>query len=377
MLVNEGVPEWNRWRFENRKMVNLENAELSGFDLTEIDLGISNLKHARLLGADLTRAYLANSNAEGIQLRGACLTWATLYDSSLEGADLRDATLLGANLGNSDLRGADLRGANLSESNLSEADLSEANLQGACLKEANLTRANLSDTDLSGIDLTGATLLETNLSRSNLTGCRVYGISVWNANLHDTVQKDLVITPDEQPVIQVDRLEIAQFIYLLLNNAEIRSVIDSVTSKVVLILGRFSTERKVILDALRTALRDRNYVPILFDWDKPSSRTLTETISTLAHIAKFIIADITDAKSIPQELMAIVPHLPSVPIQPLLLASEREYGMFEHFLHYRSVLPIAFYANQHELLTTLVHTVIAPAEDKLAELRRTFGANHD
>ena len=64
----------------------------------------------------------------------------------------------------------------------------------------------------------------------------------------------------------------AQFIYLLLNNKRIREVIDTITSKLVLILGRFTTERKVILDALRDTLRARNYLPVVFDFDKPASR---------------------------------------------------------------------------------------------------------
>jgi len=66
----------------------------------------------------------------------------------------------------------------------------------------------------------------------------------------------------------------------------------------VLILGRFAPERKAILDAIRDALRTRDYLPVLFDFEKPSSRDITETVSTLAHMARFVIADITDAKSI-------------------------------------------------------------------------------
>jgi hypothetical protein len=174
----------------------------------------------------------------------------------------------------------------------------------------------------------------------------------------------------DQPVITVDNLEVAQFVYVLLNNARVRQVIDTITSKVVLILGRFTPERKAVLDKIREKLRKRDYLPVLFDFEKPASRDITETVSTLAHMARFVIADITDAKSIPQELMAIVPNLPSVPVQPLLLASQQEYGMFEHFRRYPWVLEPVLYEDQEKLLAELEDSVIAPAE---AKARRQTG----
>jgi hypothetical protein len=137
---------------------------------------------------------------------------------------------------------------------------------------------------------------------------------------------------------------------------------------VVLILGRFTAERKAVLEAIRDSLRQRDYLPVLFDFDKPASRDLTETISTLAHMARFIIADITAAKSIPQELQTIVPNLPSVPVQPLLLASEYEYGMFEHFRRYPWVLDTYYYDNLTDVLTSVEDKVISPAEAKVRQL---------
>jgi hypothetical protein len=53
----------------------------------------------------------------------------------------------------------------------------------------------------------------------------------------DTRQENLIITPPGQA--DIDNIKVAQFIYLLLNNKEIRDVIDTITSKAVLILGRF------------------------------------------------------------------------------------------------------------------------------------------
>jgi len=49
--------------------------------------------------------------------------------------------------------------------------------------------------------------------------------------------------------------------------------------------------------AIREELRRRDYIPILFDFDKPHSRDLTETISTLAHLSRFR-GDIRDIKAV-------------------------------------------------------------------------------
>lgn len=156
---------------------------------------------------------------------------------------------------------------------------------------------------------------------------------------------------------------------MLLNNAKIRDVIDTVTSKVVLILGRFAPEQKAILDAMREELRHRNYLPIIFDFDRPASRDLTETISTLAHMARFVIADLTNAKSLPQELTAIIPDLPSVPIQPIIHSGEKEYAMFEHWRRFTWVLPEHTYTSGEELISAIPEKIIEPAERKVEELR--------
>ena len=77
----------------------------------------------------------------------------------------------------------------------------------------------------------------------------MYGVSAWDVKLDGAVQRNLIITPPEQPKIEVDNLEIAQFIYLILHDHKVRQVIDSIKSKVVLILGRFTPGRKAVLEA--------------------------------------------------------------------------------------------------------------------------------
>src|ERR1700719_2798214 len=227
-----------------------------------------------------------------------------------------------------DLGGAGLGGASLGGASLSGGRLSGANLSGANLDGANLRRANLSGADLSGANLIRTLLIGTNISGANLTGSSIYGIAAWDVKLtSDTHQENLIITPPGEPVIIVDNIKVAQFIYLLLNNEEIRDVIDTITSKAVLILGRFSDDRKPILDALRNALRDKGFLPIVFDFERPKGRDFTETIKTLAGMSCFVIADITNPRSAPLELQATVPDY-MIPFVPILQEGEPAFSMF-------------------------------------------------
>lgn len=420
-LLRTGVPSWNSYRYShpyakpnlrnadlrrmNLRRANLTHADLSEADLRQANLSQANLTRANLAkanlsGAILKRANLSSANLSQADLSEAILTRAELTEANLEEANLYLAQLDSASLtsamlfeadfdsaclANASLCNANLNNACFPEANLIEADLTEALLDGADLFEANLSRAklirasltyahfmdtDLREADLTGADLTGAFLVTSNLERSILRSCRVYGISAWDLNLNHAEQSDLIITDESQPIITVDNLEVAQFIYLLLSSEKIRSVIDAITSKVVLILGRFTLERKAVLDVIRQELRSRNYLPVVFDFEKPSSRDLTETISTLAHMSRFVIADITDAKSVPQELECIVPGLPSVPIQPILQSEAGEYAMFEHFKKYPWVLRIHCYKDVNDLVRSLSSKIITPVEAKVKELRQ-------
>ncbi|HWU37220.1 MAG TPA: pentapeptide repeat-containing protein, partial [Candidatus Acidoferrum sp.] len=151
---------------------------------------------------------------------------------------------------------------NLTSSNLTEADLHEADLHGAHLSRADLTGAKLTEADLTGAGLSRAILVETSLQKATLNSCRIYGISASDVTLDaGTKQHEMIITPPQEPSITVDDLEVAQFVHPLLCNTKIRRVIDSVTSKVVLILGRFTPRQKAVLDALRGELQRRDRLP--------------------------------------------------------------------------------------------------------------------
>ena len=82
----------------------------------------------------------------------------------------------------------------------------------------------------------------------------------------------MVITPPGEPEVTVENIEVAQFVHLLLHNEKIRDVIATVGKKgVLLLLGRFTEGRIAVLEQLR----QRGYVPIVFNFDKPETKDFT------------------------------------------------------------------------------------------------------
>jgi uncharacterized protein YjbI with pentapeptide repeats len=394
-ILHEGVEAWNKWRRENpAERPNLSGVDLSaGYAQNELE---RQIKHEMLMafgldpptlltfdnydfrGADLSNCDLSSQSFIQADLKHADLTGAHLEEARLLSAYLQQANLTGAylsraNLSLAQLQNACLQSADFSGAQLFEADLSDANLTGSYLRGANLYKATLHRADLTRADLTTAILVQTDLSNATLQGCRVYGMAAWDLILLDTRQSELIVTAYGEPEITVDNLSVAQFVYLLLNNSEIREAIDTIGKKVVLILGRFTPERKVILDTIRSEVSKHNYVPIMFDFEKPGSRSFIETVSILAKMSRFVIADVTDAKVIIEELAEVVPNNPSVPVQLLAQKGEKINVTIGDFGTARNMLPkIFFYQDVNHVLSEIYSSIIAPAESRVNEIADEF-----
>lgn len=405
-IVQDRVESWNAWRRVHSKVVpdltgadlsdlnlvgaNLARADLSGAKLTGTNLSGSNLARAKLFRADLGQADLSRSilfkanfsqaDLAGANLNGSDLTGAFLIRANLSGAGLIKACLKGANLGQACLFRANLAGATLTQASffkadLSEADLSETDLQGANLQEAVLERTNLRSANAAGANLCFATLLRANLEGAVLDNCAVHGTTIWDVHLAGARQRDLDIMPAQQPVLSVDSLPTAQLVGMLLHHESARQEVFSITLNTVLVIGRFPPERKAVLEAIKEGLRHGGYSPLVLDFHLPGSGDKNEIVKTLGRMSRFVVADLTDDRRIAQTLDAVVHFLPSIPIQPICQDGKERSAGEAHYLKYRWVLPFWLFRDERDIEGRFQGAVIGPADRKAVELRQklSFG----
>jgi uncharacterized protein YjbI with pentapeptide repeats len=329
--LRSGAAAWNRWRSDKRERPDLRNWD---FEQTRPRSPLGSVEEFdgfNFVGGDLHGISARNSIFVECVFDGCAINFADLCFShfsrcSFVGVEMR-VTKIGS---------ATFHGCVFENSDLSYCSAEDTSFRGSRVHNCSFENMSLVNVDFGGADLGNV---------------RVYGTSVWDVTLEGARQRDIVIGRAGDSSITVDNIELAQFIHLLITNARIREVIDTITSKVVLLLGRFTPERKRVLTGLRQYLRQKNYVPVVFDFAGPSGRDLTETIRTLAHLARFVIADLTDPRSVPHELAQIVPSLPSVPVHPIIAEGHQPFAMFEHYERYPWVLPVRPYsAERPELI---------------------------
>lgn len=352
-ILRQGVEVWNNWTNQTvLPKIDLSGANLSGLNLSAIQFTQANLSEANLDATTLSGAYLSYSD-----LSSASLIGTKLDNAHLTEANLKRANLVNANLVRADIRGTDCSGTSFWNTNLREADL----------RGANLSKAQIIETNLQGADLSGAVLVETNFVYSQLDNCRIWGIAARHVNLLKTTQTNLIISQRDEPIITIDGFQAAQFMYLLLHYPEVANLVDTMTTKIALIFGRFSGEH--ILHALQGELRKRYYAPMIFKIDDPPNRDLTSTITALVRMAQFIIVDISEPDCLPKELASIVFGSPSITIQPIISTSSSGQPIFGNGEQYPWFLPIYRYSSPEILLSALSDKVVQPVVEKAKKLR--------
>jgi len=361
--------EWNAWRHENSGVKpDLSDANLAGRWFPSN----MNFRETNFSGSDLSEASFPSADFYSATLTGANLSRIDAVHCSFHRCNADGANFAGAGLSN-----ADFQSANLSRANFAGAHMSSAKLWSASMLDANLTDADLSWCDLMDADLSAATLHRTNLNVANLlrtrllgarlVECCIHGASVWRVEIDDTTQQvDLIVSDPSEPEFRVSDIEVAQFIYLLINHRKLRNAIDSITKKGVLLLGRFSDGGLDMLKVVASELRAIGYLPYMFDFQSPKDRNLTETIKTLVGLSRFVVVDLS-GPSVPQELYATVPHF-KIPFVPILESTRRAYAMSSDILEYPWVVnPVFQFSSVEQLRLNVLERIVTPAEKLVVE----------
>ena len=338
---------WNAWRRRHpRTSPDLRRANLHGTHLQGFNLEDADLRRANLSSCDLT----------GARFRHADLRGATFFDAKLLGADLRDSNLTGAWLHNSDL---------------TLARLESAHLSAALLTACNLNHANLKGTDLRGMYFWGCSYWGVLLDkRTQQAGIKITMDNFdWIELAIQNPRRGAAFPKPDFP-IEIDDLQVADFVRQINDHpGRVADMVSAASSRLVLLLGRFSGGRKGLLEGIEGVLSEMGYVGMVFDFRPPENRDVIESVSILAGLSNFVIADLTDSRSTALESQLVIPAL-AVPFIPIIREGKRAFSMFAALQQkYPWVRPIVVYRSQDELRRRLKGEIIPDAARWAEKLR--------
>lgn len=208
-------------------------------------------------------------------------------------------------------------------------------------------------------------------SRNYLKGCAfdavlVDGIGAWSNRMDSVSRNSQNCLLGEKSAVHVHNLETSHF-HSIVGNVGYSHLIDEMCEKCVLLLGRFTGENSETVRRLKDALHAEELLPIVFDFEGPKSRNLTETVCILAHMSKFVVADITDQKSVGHELQSIIPRL-AVPVVPIIRGDAPVFALFYDYATADSVLDLVRFASLDALSLMIKDRIVEPARSRCKQI---------
>ncbi len=185
----QGAKHWNAWRKNFSPLqINLDGIQLEQMDLSGYDLSKLSLRNAKITRCKFHRADLISANFEGSLLRENDFFQAKMIASRLVNCDLTGSKLQGANLltaimQDTRLEKIDFRGMDLSGLSLKKISLAGSNLEGQQLARIDFTGSNLAGASFRNADLTAAIFVNTDLRATQWENAKLEGAVFKNANL--------------------------------------------------------------------------------------------------------------------------------------------------------------------------------------------------
>lgn len=299
-IILQGASSWNQWQKENKGPVHF--AKPFWYD-----------------SPDSQGRQVKGGNR--LDLSGLNLTNASIHNAFAEGLIVRNSKIIDCHFEEGDFSRANFSGTEFVNTRFNKTIFTDANFDGASFRNCNLNRINLANASFC-------------LTEINETV--IYGVSAWDLKTCDEMKQSRLIIERTYELysdiiasgkipLMTDNIELAQFIYYLSNHKKMRDVLNIFNSKGILLLGQFKDGGIERLYKLNDWLKEKDYMPMIFDFERPVNMDYTETVVTMAGLSKIIIADLSGG-SVPQELHATLTNFQ----KPIIAYSKTgAYSMFK------------------------------------------------
>jgi uncharacterized protein YjbI with pentapeptide repeats len=345
---------WNAWRRKHRK----ERLDLRGIVIRGKYLGGLDLSNCVLDDAELDRSDLRSADLRGSSFKRTDLSLSNLGGAQCDGASFRDTKLFAVYAGGCSFTGSTFRGADLAEANLLQANFTDATFVNTDFERARLDRAVLKGTTIRACNLGHASFVDTRLDNTLIADCAAPYVNAKRIRIGvDVEQRQLFLGHTIRAVpgglysrrITANDLRMASFLGELEMPDCLTHLINAGNDYLVLILGRFSEEGRGVLQALERNVWSRGRIPLVFDFEGPTQRKLVDAVRFFACLSQFIIVDLSNPRSVPFELQAVVPQL-AIPLVPVIRRGNKPFAMLSDLTRtYPWVLPVFSYGSAKQI----------------------------